>query len=56
MRRLKLAAAFAAVLVGAATAVVAAQPEVATAAAADPYTWKNVRIDGGSKVVDIIFD
>ncbi|HEY0531018.1 MAG TPA: xyloglucanase, partial [Actinoplanes sp.] len=56
MRRSSIGATIAAALVGATTALVVAQPNVATAAAAESYTWKNVRIDGGGFVPSIVFD
>ncbi|MEV6848287.1 cellulose binding domain-containing protein [Actinoplanes sp. NPDC051411] len=56
MRRSSIGATVAAALLGATTALVVAQPNVATAAAAEPYTWKNVRIDGGGFVPSIVFN
>ncbi|AEV83477.1 xyloglucanase [Actinoplanes sp. SE50] len=46
----------AALVVAATSVVVVAQPPSATAAAADPYTWKNVRIDGGGFIPGIVFN
>ncbi|GIF14659.1 cellulose binding domain-containing protein [Actinoplanes teichomyceticus] len=49
--------ALAAALVVAATAVaVISQPISATAAGTEPYTWKNVRIDGGGFVPGVVFN
>jgi hypothetical protein len=45
-----------AALVIAGGAFVVAQPGVATAAAAEPYTWKNARIDGGGFVPGLVFN
>ena len=56
MRRSSLSALVAALLVGAATAAALARPNLAAAAAAEPYTWKNVRIDGGGFVPAIVFN
>jgi hypothetical protein len=53
-----LAGALAAAVVAAAVAViaqVAASAPPAVAAAAEPYSWKNVRIDGGGFVPGIVF-
>src|SRR3569833_4385842 len=55
MRRTSIGATVAAALVGA-TALVAAQAGAATAAAAEPYSWKNVRTDGGGFVPSIVFN
>ncbi|WP_051797804.1 cellulose-binding domain-containing protein [Catenuloplanes japonicus] len=56
MRR-KLAGALAAVLATGVVAVVTqATGQQAFAAAADPYTWKNVRIDGGGFVPGVVFN
>jgi hypothetical protein len=56
MRR-KLAGLLAAIVaVAAVTIVVSLNAVGAQAAAADPYTWKNVRIDGGGFVPGIIFN
>src|SRR5882672_5361304 len=46
----------AAVTVAAAAVVVTLNAVGAQAATADPYTWKNVRIDGGGFVPGIIFN
>ena len=46
-----------AAVVTAATAVaVASGPRVAAAAPAEPYSWKNVRIDGGGFIPGIVFN
>ncbi|GIM95338.1 cellulose binding domain-containing protein [Paractinoplanes toevensis] len=55
MRRLAIGASVAALLAGA-LAVALAQPNTASAAAADPYNWKNVRIDGGGFVPAVVFN
>ena len=56
--RKKLAGALAAVVAtgAAAVALVAVNSGGAQAAASEPYTWKNVRIDGGGFVPGIIFN
>ena len=56
--RKKLAGALAAVVAtgAAAVALVAVNTGGAQAAASEPYTWKNVRIDGGGFVPGIIFN
>ncbi|MFI7543942.1 cellulose binding domain-containing protein [Actinoplanes sp. NPDC049599] len=46
----------AAVLIGAMTFVVQSADRAATAAAVEPYSWKNVRIDGGGFVPGLIFN
>ncbi|MFI5892390.1 cellulose binding domain-containing protein [Actinoplanes sp. NPDC051513] len=43
-------------LLAGAVAVALAQPTTASAAAADPYNWKNVRIDGGGFVPAVVFN
>jgi xyloglucan-specific exo-beta-1,4-glucanase len=55
MRRISIAATVAGLLVGAA-AVAFAGPTTASAAAAEPHSWKNVRIDGGGFVPSIVFN
>ncbi|BBH70932.1 xyloglucanase [Actinoplanes sp. OR16] len=50
------AVAVALALVATAVAVVVAGPRAAGAAPAEPYTWKNVRIDGGGFVPGIVFN
>ncbi|GAB7047677.1 cellulose binding domain-containing protein [Catenuloplanes indicus] len=55
MRR-KLAGALAALLTAGTTAVVVQATGTANAAVAEPYTWKNVRIDGGGFVPGIVFN
>ncbi|HEY0001279.1 MAG TPA: cellulose binding domain-containing protein, partial [Actinoplanes sp.] len=55
MRRSTIAATVAGLLLGAAGLAVA-MPLTATAAAAEPYSWKNVRIDGGGFVPSIVFN
>ncbi|MBL7258965.1 cellulose binding domain-containing protein [Paractinoplanes lichenicola] len=55
MRRSTLAAVVAAALLSA-SAVVMARPLTAVAEAADPYVWKNVRIDGGGFVPGVVFN
>ncbi len=55
MRRSTIAAVVTAALLSA-SVVVLARPVVATAAAADPYAWKNVRIDGGGFVPGVVFN
>jgi chitodextrinase len=56
--RKKLAGALAAVVAAgaAAVALVAVNAGGAQAAASEPYTWKNVRIDGGGYVPGVIFN
>uniref|UniRef100_UPI00055878A2 WD40/YVTN/BNR-like repeat-containing protein n=1 Tax=Actinoplanes subtropicus TaxID=543632 RepID=UPI00055878A2 len=55
MRRTAIGAAVTALLAGA-VAYALAPATTASAAAADPYTWKNVRIDGGGFVPAIVFN
>ena len=55
MRRTAIGAAVTALLAGA-VAVALAPTTTASAAAADPYTWKNVRIDGGGFVPAVVFN
>lgn len=55
MRRTAIASTVFALLAGA-VAVALAQPSTASAAAADPYSWKNVRIDGGGFVPAVVFN
>ncbi|WP_097323911.1 cellulose-binding domain-containing protein [Paractinoplanes atraurantiacus] len=55
MRRSTISAAVVAVLLSA-VAMVLARPLTATAAAVDPYNWKNVRIDGGGFVPAVVFN
>jgi xyloglucan-specific exo-beta-1,4-glucanase len=55
MRRTAIGAAVTALLAGA-VAVALAPTSTASAAAADPYTWKNVRIDGGGFVPAVVFN
>ncbi|GAA2871356.1 xyloglucanase [Actinoplanes cyaneus] len=57
MRRSPGGALIAALVVAAtAVAVVTTAPLSATAAAVDPYAWKNVRIDGGGFVPGVVFN
>ncbi len=56
MRRKPTIAAAVAALVMGSVAVALAGPQTASAAAADPYSWKNVRIDGGGFVPSIVFN
>src|SRR3954462_1098367 len=56
MRRSSIGALVAAALMGATVAAVMAQTNVATAAAAESYSWKNVRIDGGGFVPAVVFN
>src|SRR5689334_16468978 len=57
MRRSKIAGLVATLLLGAtSTAAIVAQPDVATAAVGESYTWQNVRIDGGGFVPSIVFN
>src|SRR4051794_38237566 len=55
MRRTAIGAAVIALTAGA-VAVALAPRGTASAAVADPYTWKNVRIDGGGFVPAVVFD
>ncbi|WP_250035464.1 cellulose binding domain-containing protein [Paractinoplanes maris] len=55
MRRTTISAVVTAVLLSAA-AVALARPLGASAAAADPYIWRNVRIDGGGFVPGVVFN
>src|SRR3982751_794985 len=55
MRRTAIGAVAVALLAGA-VAVALAPTTTASAAAADPYTWKNVRIDGGGFVPAVVFN
>jgi xyloglucan-specific exo-beta-1,4-glucanase len=55
MRRFGIPATVAGLVVAAA-AVALAQPMTAAAAAAEPYSWRNVRIDGGGFVPSIVFN
>ncbi|MGK5685278.1 cellulose binding domain-containing protein [Actinoplanes sp. URMC 104] len=55
MRRFSLVAVVTAAVLGATGLTLARSPE-AVAAAADPYVWKNVRIDGGGFVPGIVFN
>jgi hypothetical protein len=55
MRRISIAATVAGLLVGAA-AVAISSPTTASAAVAEPHSWKNVRIDGGGFVPSIVFN
>src|SRR3954464_15956610 len=55
MRRTTIGAVVTALLAGA-VAVALAPTTTASAAAADPYTWKNVRIDGGGFVPSVVFN
>jgi xyloglucan-specific exo-beta-1,4-glucanase len=63
MRKSAAAASVAALVAGAVAVARAqpntaarAQPNTAAAAAADPYNWKNVRIDGGGFVPAVVFN
>src|SRR3954469_26070712 len=56
MRRKPTIVAAVAALVMGSVAVALAGPQTASAAAADPYSWKNVRIDGGGFVPSIVFN
>src|SRR4051794_39871036 len=55
MRRSTITSVVTAVLLGAA-GLALARPLGASAAAADPYAWKNVRIDGGGFVPGVVFN
>jgi xyloglucan-specific exo-beta-1,4-glucanase len=55
-RRRATLAASVAVLLASSVAVALAVQENASAAAAEPYAWKNVRIDGGGFVPAIVFN
>jgi xyloglucan-specific exo-beta-1,4-glucanase len=56
MRRSAVDAVVTAPVIAATAVAVASGPHSATAAAADPCTWKNVRIDGGGSVPGIVLD
>src|SRR5690349_20195068 len=55
MRRFPIVVAVSALVAGSA-AVALAGPGTAAAAVAEPYAWKNVRIDGGGFVPSIVFN
>jgi len=56
MRRSRIGALVAALVMGATAATAVARPSTATAATAERYAWKNVRIDGGGFVPSIVFN
>jgi xyloglucan-specific exo-beta-1,4-glucanase len=56
MRRFSGGILVAALVLAATAVVVASGPNLAAAAPAEPYTWKNVRIDGGGFVPGVIFN
>jgi xyloglucan-specific exo-beta-1,4-glucanase len=55
MRRTTIGSLVAALVIASAAAVVTL-PATASAAPAEPYTWKNVRIDGGGFISGVVFD